>query len=49
LALHPWDEPIIRAVKAAKQNNVQIITPKIGELVDMEKTINNHHWWEEVK
>ena len=49
LALHPWDEPIIRAVKAAKQNDVRIITPKIGELMDIEKTIINHHWWEEVK
>jgi L-ascorbate metabolism protein UlaG (beta-lactamase superfamily) len=49
LALHPWDEPIIRAVKAAKQKDVRIITPKIGELVDIEKTITNHHWWEDVK
>lgn len=49
LAHHPWDEPIIRAVKAAKQNDVRIITPKIGELVDIEKTTTNHYWWEEVK
>jgi L-ascorbate metabolism protein UlaG (beta-lactamase superfamily) len=49
LALHPWDEPIIRAVKAAQQKDVLIITPKIGELVDIEKPITNHHWWEEVK
>jgi len=49
LALHPWDEPIIRAVKAARQKDVRIVTPKIGEPVDTEKAIANHHWWEEVK
>jgi len=49
LALHAWDEPIIRAVKAAKQNEVRIITPIIGELVDIDKPITNRNWWEEVK
>ena len=49
LALHAWDEPIIRAVKAAKQNGVRIVTPIIGELVDIDKPITNRNWWEEVK
>jgi len=49
LALHPWDEPVIRAIKAAKQNNVRIITPKIGELVDMDQPFASQAWWEGVK
>jgi len=49
LALHPWDEPIIRAMKAAKQNNVRIITPKIGELVDLDQPFANRSWWEGLK
>ncbi len=49
LALHPWDEPIIRAVSAAKQNEIRIVTPLIGELVDIDKPITNRNWWEEVK
>jgi len=49
LALHPWDEPIIRAMKATKQNQVRIVTPIIGELVDIDKPIENRNWWEKVK
>jgi L-ascorbate metabolism protein UlaG (beta-lactamase superfamily) len=49
LALHPWDDPIVRVLKAAKQNEVRIVTPKIGELVDIDKPIANRNWWEEVK
>ena len=49
LALHPWDEPIMRAVKAAKENDVRIITPQIGEMVDIDKPFTNHNWWEGVK
>lgn len=49
LALHPWDEPIIKAVKAAKENGVTIATPKIGTLVDLGKPIQNEAWWEEIE
>lgn len=49
LALHPWDEPIIRAVRAAKERHILIVTPRIGELTDIDKPISNRNWWEEVK
>jgi len=49
LALHPWDEPIMRLVKAAEQNEVRIVTPLIGELVDIDKPGTNRNWWAEVK
>jgi L-ascorbate metabolism protein UlaG (beta-lactamase superfamily) len=49
LALHPWDEPVQRAVKAAHLENVRIATPMIGELMDLDKTPPNKAWWEEVK
>ena len=49
LALHPWDKPIIRAVKEPKKNDVRIVTPLIGELVDIDKPITSRNWWEEVK
>jgi L-ascorbate metabolism protein UlaG (beta-lactamase superfamily) len=46
LALHPWDEPIIRAMKAAKEKDVRIVTPMIGELVDVDKPATSRNWWE---
>ena len=33
LALHAWDDPIIRATKKAAELNVQISTPKLGEAI----------------
>jgi len=35
LALHDWDEPIIRVTKAAKEKNVKMISPVIGESVNV--------------
>ncbi|MDF2369068.1 MBL fold metallo-hydrolase, partial [Sneathiella sp.] len=35
LALHDWDEPIIRALRAAEEKGVNLLTPKLGETVDM--------------
>ena len=33
LAFHAWDEPIRRALKAAEQHNIQLLTPIVGEPV----------------
>jgi len=49
LALHPWDEPIVRTVKAAKENSVRIATPLIGEIVDIESPIPNREWWTQIQ
>lgn len=49
LALHPWDEPIVRAIRAGKENGVAVITPMIGELVDLEKPRACVPWWEKVR
>lgn len=49
LALHPWDEPVMRAVAAAKQHDARIVTPMIGELVDIDNPGASRNWWEEIK
>ncbi|TBL71239.1 MBL fold metallo-hydrolase [Paenibacillus thalictri] len=35
LALHAWTDPVERALKAASQQNVRVITPQIGETVTL--------------
>lgn len=47
LSLHSWYEPIERLVKAAKQTQAKVITPKMGEVVDLEQ-YENGFWWKEV-
>jgi L-ascorbate metabolism protein UlaG (beta-lactamase superfamily) len=45
LALHPWKEPIQRAIKKGEELNVNIITPEIGELVILEDQLKTAQWW----
>ena len=50
LALHPWDEPLIRVSTAATNSAVRLLTPMIGEAVlldDFEKTYSK--WWNGVE
>lgn len=49
IAFHDWDEPIKRAVKAAKENRVELVTPRVGEFVILGKTFDSYRWWEEVR
>jgi L-ascorbate metabolism protein UlaG (beta-lactamase superfamily) len=46
LALHPWKEPIQRAVKHARAMNVNIITPLIGQPFVLNENLPNTPWWE---
>lgn len=46
LALHDWTDPIERVNTKAKELNLPIITPKIGEEIIVKDTINNYtNWW----
>lgn len=44
LALHNWDEPINRMVKAAAIKNVEVITPMLGETFLLSNAPTKH-WW----
>jgi L-ascorbate metabolism protein UlaG (beta-lactamase superfamily) len=45
LAMHPWNEPIERVVKAAEKENIQITTPLLGEKVVLDSQYPNTKWW----
>lgn len=46
LALHDWDEPIIRAVAAAEKTGQPIVHPMIGEVLDLNVLDSKNKWWE---
>jgi len=48
IAFHDWDEPIRRAIQAAKENNVDLVTPRVGDVVIAGKPFSSYPWWEEV-
>ena len=45
LAYHAWDEPILRSVKAAKEQGVQVVTPMVGEKVEAGAPFVNLEWY----
>lgn len=47
LSLHPWKDPIERAVKRAEVLNVKITTPRIGEPILLGEPVPDDHWWNE--
>ena len=49
LGLHPWDEPVTRVVAKAKELNVQITTPLIGQPVILNESLPAKQWWLTVK
>ena len=45
LSTHSWREPAQRIARSAKNLGLQLITPQIGELVDLKNPPQNHEWW----
>ncbi|MEC0089054.1 MBL fold metallo-hydrolase [Paenibacillus macquariensis] len=49
LAFHDWTDPVERALKAAKEHDVHISTPRIGEIVWMgSSNYPVSTWWREL-
>jgi len=49
LALHDWDDSIIRADKAASIENVNLTHPMIGEILDFDNLGTTKKWWEGIE
>ena len=45
LALFPWHEPIERFLVAAKESDIDYLTPKIGEVVNPGQEGGREAWW----
>jgi L-ascorbate metabolism protein UlaG (beta-lactamase superfamily) len=46
LGLHPWKEPIQRALLEAEKLQVNVTTPMIGEPVVIGKSLPSSKWWD---
>lgn len=45
LAFHNWDEPVLRVLKAAKEFNLKVTTPMIGEQLLLGSVHPDKEWW----
>ena len=48
LAFHAWDEPIVRALAAAEEAGVELLTPRLGEVVNIDQGLAVNPWWRNV-
>jgi L-ascorbate metabolism protein UlaG (beta-lactamase superfamily) len=47
LALHAWNEPLQKVTSLAESNNLSVLTPMIGESLDLNKPdFQFRKWWE---
>src|SRR5690606_17952318 len=50
LAMHAWDDPLLRITEANKNTELPLWTPKIGEVVFLNDSVHVFaHWWEDVR
>lgn len=50
LARHPWDEPLEKVTELGKTNHIPVITPMIGEVVNLKDSTQTFKaWWKRVK
>jgi L-ascorbate metabolism protein UlaG (beta-lactamase superfamily) len=49
LAYHDWDEPIRRTLAEATRVGVDLVTPRVGEVVDAGRPFQSTRWWEAVR
>ena len=50
LALHAWDDPIIRVVEEAGRRGLPLLHPMIGELVTLDRMMpSSTMWWQNLK
>lgn len=46
IANHPWDEPFERVLKSSKESGVQLLTPQIGEPLQLDASQQTfRQWW----
>ena len=45
LAFHAWDEPIERVVAAGRDQGVDLVTPRVGEVVAAGAPFASARWW----
>lgn len=46
LAMHAWNDPVKRVLDKAKEINMKVLTPKIGQPLILGDNFQSERWWE---
>lgn len=47
LSIHPWTEPVERLLSAAREKELTVTTPKIGQVFNLQSPLPKEMWWRE--
>ncbi len=48
LAMHTWNDPVVRVTAEANRTGVPVVTPKIGEMLNLNSlNVSPVRWWEQ--
>src|SRR4030095_1119022 len=45
LAMHAWNDPVKRVLDKAKELNMKVLTPKIGQPLVLDDSFRSESWW----
>lgn len=45
LAFHPWNESIERVTKKASEFGIPVVTPMLGQTLEIDKSFEKNFWW----
>ena len=45
LFAHKWDEPMTDLIEEAKVTGARLVTPMVGETLELNDEINTSFWW----
>ncbi|CBW25712.1 putative exported protein [Halobacteriovorax marinus SJ] len=45
LSMHTWNEPMQEIFKLSENNEVNLVVPKIGQIVNLSNDFTNEFWW----
>jgi hypothetical protein len=48
LSIHNWYDPIQESVKYSSKYGVELMTPKLGQLVSLDRKNIFEKWWEDL-
>lgn len=48
LSTHTWFDPVQSLGREAKKFNLELIVPKLGEIISVSPSINIENWWQEL-
>jgi L-ascorbate metabolism protein UlaG (beta-lactamase superfamily) len=46
LSLHPWRESVRRLTKKAREEQIQLVTPEVGQMISISDATSYSAWWE---